>query len=371
MSAAPARLLRAVLLIACSLLFGAAALVTDARAAGRLHHGSRIHVWLKSPRAMSTVEGVVPCHVVVHDRRGIRKVRFSLDGRHLNTRFARPYNCSNAGNGRLDTKRLAEGRHRLSLRAWSRTGRSRLVRLSFFVQNVASTAGKPWSSGRSDPADLLFDGTHLANFAQLQEAASDRIQEMRDPLGSGAPVLKFHVRNSDVYPATPTDNPRAQALSPNIIHTGMEFWVKDSVMLPASFPSDIPWLDLLEVYGAPYNGSSPVSLQVIGDQIALQRNRTYHDDMPWKMPVVRDRWTSFLLHEHFGPEGWVELWVNGQQVTFSNGQQRLHMATEDASNDGGPNHVKIASYRTLASASDVTMYHAGFRFGLTRASVLG
>lgn len=372
MPAEAKRASRVLLLIASFVLLLGAIVVTDAGAAGRsAGRGSRIHVWLKSPRPGQTVSGSIPCHVVAHSRRGIRKVRFSLDGHHLNTKRSAPYNCSNGAPSRLNTLGLSDGRHRLALRAWDRLGQSRFVRFSFWVHNQARSSGAPAPDGMSEGAGLLFDGSHPFSFASLQEAAPDRIQEAPDPLGGPRKVLKFSVPDGDVYPATPTENPRAQALSPSFIRPGMEFWVKDSFMLPSSVPSNLPWLALLSVYGAPYDGPSPVCLQVIGDHIVLQRNRTYHDDMPWQMPLVRNRWISFVMHERFGVNGWIELWIDGQRITFANGEQRLEMQTQDSSNNGGANHVKIVNYREAGSAPRVTVYHSGFKVGLTSTSIGG
>lgn len=372
MSAVPARLSRMLLVLApLGLVAGDAAGVADAHVSHRARQ-ARPHVWVKSPRPRATVEGSVPCHFVVRDRRGIRKVRFSLDGRHLNTRFSWPYNCRNSSAAGLDTRGLANGRHQMSLRAWNGAGRSRLVRYSFFVEQPGQASTSNGGNRSSRPSgDLLFDGAHTFSFNSLQEAAPDRIQEVADPLGGPDRALRFRVRENDVYPLTPTDAPRAQALTSAFINPGMEFWVKDSFMLPSSFPSDIPWVDLMEVYGPPFNGSSPLALAVNSDEIMAKRNSTYGYDKPWSMPLVRNRWISYLLHERFGRDGWVELWIDGQRITFPNGEQRLYMATQDRSNNGGPNHVKIANYRSIGATPELTLFHKGFRVGRTRESVLG
>lgn len=368
MLAAPARLSRAFLLMTfLCLVTGAAALAAGGSEA--FAASARPHVWIKSPRPHSFVSGSVRCHIVLHDRRGIKKVRFSLDGHRLNTRKSWPYNCSNAGHGRLDTLKLSDGRHRLALRAWNRAGRSRLVRWSFYVANSAQSATAPSPIGSSGPG-LLFDGAHVGNFDLVQSAAPNRIQEVPDPLGGGGNALRFRVPDGDVYPNTPTENPRAQALTPNFIKPGLEFWVHDQVMLPSSFPSNLPWLSMLSIYGPPYEASSPLNFAVNTDEIMLKRNGTYGFDSPWRMPLAgnRNRWIDFRLHERFGRDGWIELWIDGKPITFENGHERLYMATRDSSNDTGPNHVTINNYRTHGYASEVTVYHRGFRVGRTSES---
>lgn len=34
------------------------------------------------------------------------------------------------------------------------------------------------------------------------------------------------------------------------------------------------------------------------------------------MPLVKDSWVHALLHERFGSEGFLEMWIDGQQITF-------------------------------------------------------
>lgn len=231
---------------------------------------------------------------------------------------------------------------------------------------------------------LLFDGTRLSNFALVQSAAPDRIQEVIDPLGSGKTVLKFHVCDGDTnngYASgtcstptrdTPTDNPRAQALSKDFIKDGMEYWVHDEILFPTNFPDKVNgWYGVLTTaYGEPFGGSSPVSL-VLDDSsdLQLQRNATYGYDTVWRMPKPRGSWISITIHEKFSSSGFIEMWVNGKQVTFNNGQKILYMQTQDRSNNGSANHAKITSYREKGILTDTTLYHRNFKIGTTKEIV--
>jgi Polysaccharide lyase len=189
------------------------------------------------------------------------------------------------------------------------------------------------------------------------------------------------VNNKDVYPITPTAGPRAQLLSPAIIKPGDEIWWNSKFYLPASFPSVVPhWLNLLEgPYGPPYNGSPPWEVSVVGSELRWQRNGTYNWDIPWQMPLIKESWVHVLLHERFGTNGFVEMWIDGQQVTFfANSShnpnhepptQRLNMETMDASNDEGPNFAVIQSYREPNMFESVTIFQGPMELGSTRASV--
>jgi hypothetical protein len=235
----------------------------------------------------------------------------------------------------------------------------------------AAARSQSSSSGSSSSlGDLLFSGSRIADFAQLQ-AAPGAISEVLDPLGSGESTFMMTVSDNDVYPVTPTENPRAQALSPPIVQPGDEFWLRTKFMLPADFPRVSGWMSLVSIYGPPFDGSSPWQIGVGDNEIHWQRNGTYGYDVPWQMPLTKGRWISVLLHERFATDGWVEMWIDGQQVTFPGGAQRLDMQTVDSSNDGGANHAKIMQYREAGMFDSATVYFGSLQVGVTRASVEG
>lgn len=226
------------------------------------------------------------------------------------------------------------------------------------------------------PPSAIFTGAKIKDFAEIQ-AAPGAITEVADPLGSGQTVLKMTVSDKDVAPITPTENPRAQALSPDIIHSGDEFWLATKFLLPSDFPTSVPgWLSLIAIYGPPFGGSGPWEVEVSGSNISWTRNRTYNFDTPWQMPIVRGRWINVLLHERFASNGFVEMWIDGQPVTFFPGKstaaQKLVMATMDSSNNGATgNAAKILNYRKVGMFPSITVYFGALRVGKTRASVAG
>jgi hypothetical protein len=273
--------------------------------------------------------------------------------------------ASKARGARKANRRRAAARRRARLR---RLARLRVARSTRLDDAVAVRSRAPVSSSSSSSGDLLFAGTHLSDFDQVQ-AAPGAIADVADPLGSGAASLQMTVEEGDVYPVTPTDNPRAQALSPSLIDPGEEIWLRTRFMLPSDFPSVDGWLSLVSIYGAPFDGSSPWQIGVRGDELLWQRNDSYDYDVPWRMPLIRGRWVEVLLHERFAGDGWVEMWIDGRQVTFPGGTQRLAMATMDHSNDGGPNHAKIMQYREAGMFDSATVYFGSLLLGRTREAV--
>lgn len=312
------------------------------------------------------------------------RVAFYVDG---HRRWSeRPRHGGFHRSGYLSTAKMASGRHRLGVRAKLSNGRVARTHRVIFVAKNSTRGGRKKTTTETTteettklPSDLLFSGSHISDF--LNQSAPGAVTEVPDPAGSGETVLQMTVRDTDVYPITPTENPRAQLVSPSIIDPGEEFWWHSKFFLPADFPSSVPgWLTVLEgPYGPPFGGAPPWHIEVSGSELHWQRNGTYNWDIPWQMPLVRNQWVDVLLHERFGTDGWVEMWINGQPVTFFQSgnynpnhlaaTQRLEMKTMDASNNGGPNSAYITNYRKAGMFETVTLFHGPLKLGTTRTAV--
>jgi hypothetical protein len=81
----------------------------------------------------------------------------------------------------------------------------------------------------------------------------------------------------------------------------------------------------------------PVVLKLIGGKLTmLNRQPGGNDYRPWSSPVSANAWNHVVLGIHTSDAltgGWVELWFNGAQQTFSNGSTRWPCRTWDSSND--------------------------------------
>jgi hypothetical protein len=243
--------------------------------------------------------------------------------------------------------------------------------------NSKAKAAPPAADSSSE---VFFYGDKISDFA-MNQSAPGAVSDVSDPAGSGESVMQMTVDNSDVAPVTPTSDPRAQLLSPSIIDNGDEFWWSGKFFLPADFPTSVPgWLTVMEgPYGAPFDGTPPWHIEVNGSKIQWARNDTYDYDIPWQMPLVRNQWVDVVIHERFAADGWVEMWVDGQQITFfdegtynpnhESPTTRLSMATRDHSNDEGPNFTVIQSYRKANMFSTVSLFQGPMAIGRTRAAV--
>lgn len=250
---------------------------------------------------------------------------------------------------------------------------------------MPQSAGPPVGSGRGSPAGLLFDGSSIGNYGI--ESAPHAITEVPDPTGGGETVFKMTVADDDVYPLTPTDNPRAQALSPAMIEPGDEFWLSAKFMIPAEFPFVSGWMSLVSIYGPPFEGSSPWQISV--NQNEFRWMREDGRNIPWHTPLVKGVWQTVVLHERFGTDGFVEMWWNGRRVTFFDPSagtiegggninpdhepptDHLVMSTMDQTNDGGPNSAKIMQYREAGMFGTASVYFGPLMLGATRAAVEG
>ncbi|MGD9735669.1 MAG: heparin lyase I family protein [Solirubrobacterales bacterium] len=217
---------------------------------------------------------------------------------------------------------------------------------------------------------LLFEGSRIRDFPLVQ-AAPGAITEVPDPLGSGQTVFQLTVDDGDVAPLTPTENPRAQLVSPDLVEAGDEFSLKTKFLIPQNFPTVTGWMSVLSIYGPPFNASSPWQIEVVGDHLQWTRNRTYGFDVPWQAPLIKGAWVTVLTHERFAEDGFVEMWIDGQPVSFFGRETRLEMKTMDTSNGAGANSIRMTQYRQAGMFETGTTYFGPVRFGTTRAAVGG
>jgi hypothetical protein len=237
-------------------------------------------------------------------------------------------------------------------------------------------------------AENYFSGYSAAEF-DVDHSAPGAIAESRGSTALAArtaasdPVIAMTVNNADVYPVTPTENPRAELVSPPIVQPGQEVWLHTRFMVPTDYPavSEGGWVSLVSFYGAPFNGPSPWHLELCGERLQWQRNGDYSWDVPYQAPLVRGQWTDVLVHEKLDGEGFIEMWIDGEPIDFFSSEgfnpaheaptTHLDMATMDESNDGGANAAKIMQYRAAGMFESGTIYFDGLELGPTRASVGG
>jgi Polysaccharide lyase len=205
-------------------------------------------------------------------------------------------------------------------------------------------------------AGLLFDADFGARGlgAYVYVVHGKRVRIVDDPiLGPQRKVARITVYDRDVGP---TSNPRVQLETPRLWKRGAAHYVGVSYLFPRSWP-DIPtttgWVGIGSVYGPPWRGSGPNSLAIRrledGRQV-IQWNPSRRGPT-FSVPLVRGRWMDFVMHIRLSRSprrGFWEMWVDtggGWRQLSAHGHTRVHAATVDRANAGGPNYDKVSQYR--------------------------
>src|SRR5262249_18010162 len=133
------------------------------------------------------------------------------------------------------------------------------------------------------------------------------------------------------------------------------------------------WVALwqMHAYGKPGMGA-PLVFRTLGDgMLHLQNNVVGTNQHIWSTPLRRDVWNRFVIRVHLDPDrtkGWVELWYNGVQQRFINGQTRFFCPTHE--DDAGTfNKLKWGIYRTGPATGVWSAWMSRARIGNTFADV--
>jgi hypothetical protein len=192
------------------------------------------------------------------------------------------------------------------------------------------------------------------------------------------------VLDTDVSPCTPTSNPRTSAYKQAIFHPGDEVWESFSVYLPVGFPKFPYYLMFQEDYGAPFNSPPPNGVWMqnydgTGNRFYITGNydgATKTNVRVWSAPATPGVWHTWLVHKRFATDksGWLEVWFDGQQVTFSNGSTRLTnqqtMLTGATSANFSLMHYRHAGMFPVSSyPNGLTLYFDEARVGTSRSAV--
>jgi hypothetical protein len=195
--------------------------------------------------------------------------------------------------------------------------------------------------------------------------------------------MQFTVTDQSVHANCPIlgspTHPNAVASTARIFVPGDNYYIGFSTLFPAGFPMVCsPWvigcfLQVAEVYGMPYGGSSPVSILANQGKLVMA---SQHNGYVWHGPnYTYGTWQDLVLHVNFSTSptvGYVEIYLNGQLQKFDNGSTRFYEATlQPGINWDGvhPNYMAVDQYRDNVPAyGTVTLYHTGVKIGTTYAS---
>jgi Polysaccharide lyase len=232
---------------------------------------------------------------------------------------------------------------------------------------------------RGSSTGLLFNGTNKSAWPVDQSATTARIRKVSNPIGSGT-ALRFQTYNGDVFPLTPTTNPRAQLLAPLSNSPGVQFWESYEVYVPTNFPlaaTHHGWISLgSPAFGPPWAGTPSVELAIVDGDFRFQRNGYAADpwQIAWQTPVVEGRWVRFTWHVLLSRAGYVQLYMNNAPLELADGSATsttLYMPVIDQSNYEGPWISQLAVYYKHNMAPKVTLYFRDFQIAKTEALAAG
>jgi hypothetical protein len=225
------------------------------------------------------------------------------------------------------------------------------------------------------PGEVLFDGSSPSSWYMNQSASPTRVATVSDPTGAPGSALQFTTLNGDVAPLTPTDNPRSQLDSQEVLRPGQEYWESFEVYLPASFPSSQPSNGFISLetaaYGEPFGGTPPACISIEDGDFRFQRNASAGYAVAWQEPIVKGQWVRFTWNFLFASNGWIQLYVNDQQVELADGNSQvsqLPMSMIDSTDSYGPWFADLQLYYQHNEFSSLTALFKGFRIATTQAA---
>lgn len=382
--AASTRLLASACLIVTVLL----SIGSEARAASKRPPVPRIAI---SAPARTVVSGSVAFAASVSGA-PVRQVVFEIDGHRWWATKRRPYRYV------VNSRRLRNGSHVLSIRALYGRNLSRVVRKRIVVRNPAAglkpDPQKPLTPAPSPPSPMIWNGDlttgNLSQYGNVQGCPGPNpvqgVSLVNSPVHPGwQHSVQFTVSDQSVNANCPTlgspGHPNANLLTPGLFKPGDVDYIGFSTYFPAGFPEVCsPWvpgcfMQVAEIYGPPFGGSSPVCILEFGNQLIMN---THTSGTIWRSPTpipFGTGWNDFVLHINFSTDptvGFVELYYNGRLQTFSTGSTRFYEATlQPGVNWDGvhPNTLDLQQYRgDNPVMGTTTVYQTGAKVATTYAA---
>ncbi len=248
------------------------------------------------------------------------------------------------------------------------------------------------AAGSADPGHLIFTGDFetgdLSQWHYVERCQPDRItvySAANAPAGAPPPrqgdyAALFHVLDTDVSPCTSTGDPRAELeTAESLLKPGDEVWEAWSMYIPSSHPSCgscSKWFAFQEDYGSPWDGPASLAWYLTfydnPTRFSIGRGSQYNGDWPAATALVTDQWVDFLVHKKMSNKddgtGFIEAWVDGNQLTFSPCKcTKLSMQTMHSTQKSVGFY--LTAYRAKGLFSSFDIYYDGVRIGTTRASV--
>jgi hypothetical protein len=333
-----------------ALLLAALVLLCAGPSAERASAQSR-SLAITSPAKSAKVKGRMK--ISVRASRAYTRVAFGIDRRTLWVDRRHPFRFRRSG--RLDTRRLSRGRHRLWVAGRLRNGDVRRVSRTFLVQRRARgprpPAPNPFGGRVLFRGD--FDSGDAGQFRNVQSESG------RVTVGTGNPApfegshrARFEVRRGDEA----AGGNRAEVTGPSF-EEGSERWIRQAIYVPGGTATESGWRLVMQFHA--FGGGSPPLAVFLesGRDLSFEVGHGDSSTFDWRGPrIQRNRWYDIALHVRFSPNpsvGFVEVYFNGRRQRLSNGRTRRYRATSE---DGGA-YYKTGIYRDDDINQTDVVYH--------------
>lgn len=238
---------------------------------------------------------------------------------------------------------------------------------------------------------LLFNGdlatSHTPQFEvatlpgdSYQTANGSRVKDVADPAGNAGSCISLRTNELDHDAANTIV--RAQAVTPSFIDDGEYVTQVFAGYLPSSLPAPPQFFTIGSMYGPPFGGTGPRTIQVTGKPngttftIGIQDNSSTQF---FSTNVAADTWWKIAVRSLFSASGWVEVYFAGSLdqpfavQTLSGGVTRRSYATKAAGvNDGGANSFRVNNYHRYpwSGVSGLTEWFVKYHRAYDGASAL-
>lgn len=273
---------------------------------------------------------------------------------------------------------------------------SAAVLASTLTVTAAAHASVVWN-GNLEPGNLsqyqLGDSLADKQYCTVDDAVVySTATATRPPPAQGTYALQLKADNTDVYPCTPTGNPRAQVGSAPIMpDTGGVYFESWKMRVPTTFP-DVPnkipgtttnaWLVTQQDHAAPFAGSPILGFGIHdkGDGVDRIDLRNENGVIVWETPLAgkKGTWLTFTTEKKVTSTsaGYVRFWFNGVQQSFVNCTAALGSCVDPTRFDRATmrtgsteaHRFYLANYRALnAIPGAVTLFFDAAKVATTKA----
>jgi Polysaccharide lyase len=227
----------------------------------------------------------------------------------------------------------------------------------------------------SDTFDRKADD-FIPPWSRLDRAAPDRITTSSTHTRKGTHSAKLTVLDSDNPNGWGT---RADLTAGNMFCEGDDYYVGYSLLLPSNFLGQLSSDGWLMVAEDGYSGHSrpPFAYYFIGRpsggkfELLATPDGHISGNPILSVDPTYGKWMDIVTYYKFSADssvGFIEVWINGEQQTFTTGQERYRQNTLEP---GSPvcGQVMHNSYRSAGMADSVTIYQDEIKVGQSYSAV--